>query len=70
MKKRFKIISEGGRIYILKWVENSMLFGPNWQSIANFKNNTLNRQRCKTIIKLLNECETQSHLDNDRKRNT
>lgn len=70
MKKRFKLLTDRGRVHILKWVVDGKLFGPDWDSIANFEDNTLNKQRCKTIIKLLNECDTQNHLDNDRKRNT
>lgn len=62
MKKRFKMISKNDKVYLMKWVADGKLFGPDWEQITSFGEQ--HRERCKQIIKLLNEC------DNDRTGNT
>lgn len=57
MKKRYKRLEKGGRIFILHWTTEGMLFGPDWERVASFDKNESNLERCKTIIRLLNACD-------------
>ena len=61
MKKRFKMMKKNGKVYLLQWVAEGKLFGPGWDMITSFGEQ--HAERCKQIIKLLNEC------DNDRTGN-
>lgn len=71
MKKRFKLLERQGKIHILRWEADCKLFGPEWDCIARFDNKELNKERCKQIIKLMNECDKHTdHNDDDRKGNT
>ncbi|WP_304647417.1 hypothetical protein [uncultured Duncaniella sp.] len=70
MKKRFKLIDRHGKVNILQWVTDGVLFGPNWESMASFDSNKSNLERCKTIIRLMNECDKHTdHPNDDRTRN-
>ncbi len=71
MKKRFKLLNDKrGRILLLKWETDGVLFGPDWGCIAAFDNTDNNLERCKTIIRLMNECDKHTdHPNNDRTRN-
>ena len=55
MKKRFKMIKKNGKVYLLQWVTEGKLFGPDWDLIASFGEQHI--ERCKQIVKLLNECD-------------
>lgn len=69
MKKRFKLRDRHGKIHILQWVTDGVLFGPNWESVASFESNESNMTRCKTIVQLMNKCDKHtSHHEDDRKR--
>ena len=65
MKKRYKRLEKGGRIFILHWTTDGMLFGPDWERVASFERNGPNLERCKTIIKLMNECDTHKEMSDD-----
>lgn len=69
MKKRFKLLNRYGKVHILRWSADGRLFGPDWESVVAFDDNDSNRERCKTIIRLMNECDkhTDRH-NNDRTR--
>lgn len=69
MKKRFKLRKQSGKIIILRWQCEGVLFGPQWESICAFDNINNNMDRCKTIIQLMNECDehTNIHDANDKK---
>lgn len=70
MKKRFKMLNRANKIYILRWTVDGKLFGPDWEEIATFDNQASNVERCKTIIRLLNECDKHTnHPDYDSRRN-
>jgi hypothetical protein len=36
MKKRYKLLEKNGKVHILHWVTDGVLFGPDWESIATF----------------------------------
>ena len=55
MKKRFKMMKKNGKVYLLQWVAEGKLFGPGWDMITSFGEQ--HAERCKQIIKLLNECD-------------
>ena len=61
MKKRYKVLAKSGSIFILHWVTDGVLFGPEWSSIAKFANNASNLERCKNIIRLMNECDKSTN---------
>lgn len=69
MKKRFKLRAQGGKILILRWQSEGVLFGPQWEGITAFDNNDNNLERCKAIIRLMNECDnhTKTINDNDKR---
>ncbi len=70
MKKRFKLLNRVGKIYILHWTVDGKLFGADWEAVAVFEDNDSNRERCKAIIRLMNECDRHTDpSDNDNKRN-
>ena len=71
MKKSFKRIENGDKIHILHWETDGVLFGPCWSSIALFDNTMENLERCKTIVKLMNQCDMHTNRpDYDRERDT
>lgn len=59
MRKRFKMLAKSGKLYILRWTVESKVFDPDWDAIADFVENEFNRERCKKIVKLMNECDTK-----------
>lgn len=70
MKKRYKLLEKNGKVHILHWVTDGVLFGPDWESIATFDKQDSNLERCKTIIRLMNECDKHTdHPNDDRTRN-
>lgn len=70
MKKRYKILNRSGTIHILHWVVDGKLFGPGWETVATFGDTASNIERCKTIIRLMNECDKHTErLEDDRRRN-
>lgn len=60
MKPTFKMLVKDGRVVILGWETQGVLFGPQWRAIANFPHTGQNELRCKTITRLLNECNEHS----------
>ncbi len=71
MKKRYKHLERNGKIYILHWESEGRLFGPAWDCVATFDNKDTNLERCKSIIRLMNECDKHTeHFNDDGKRNT
>lgn len=69
MKKRFKLLNRVGKILILHWSSDGKLFGPDWEAIAAFDDKDSNIERCRTIIRLMNECDKHTnHVEDDRKR--
>lgn len=60
MKKRFKLLEKTEHVYILRWETDGMLFGPEWVIVAKFPINGPNIERCKQIIRLMNECDRQN----------
>lgn len=69
MKKRFKLLNRSGKVYILHWSADGKLFGPDWGSVATFDDKDSNLERCKTIIRLMNECDKHTdHPNDDRTR--
>lgn len=64
MKKRFDLLNRAGKVYIMRWTVDGKLFGPDWEAIATFDNTPSNLERCKSIIRLMNECDKQNP-DND-----
>ncbi len=69
MKKRFKLRKQSGKITILRWQSEGVLFGPQWEGITTFDNAENNLERCKAIIRLMNECDEHTNTinDNDKK---
>lgn len=65
MKKRYKLLTKTDSIFILHWVTEGVLFGPEWLSIAKFANNAPNLDRCKQIIRLMNDCDKTSNENKD-----
>lgn len=57
MKKRYKLLDKQGKLRILRWATDGKLFGPDWECMATFDKRNDNMERCKTIIKLMNECD-------------
>lgn len=55
MKKRFKQKASHGRLFILKAAVG--LFGPQLDVVAAFDDRDGNRERVKSIVKQLNECD-------------
>lgn len=53
------MLAKSGKLYILRWTVESKVFGPGWDTIADFVENEFNRERCKKIVKLMNECDTK-----------
>lgn len=68
MKKRFKLLNRSGKVFIMRWTVDGKLFGPDWEAIATFNNSAPNLERCKTIIRLMNECDKTDNSDNDSRR--
>lgn len=64
MKKRFKLLNRAGKVFIMRWTVDGKLFGPDWEAVATFDSNAPNLERCKKIIRLMNECDKQNP-DND-----
>lgn len=60
MKKRYKLLEKKEHVYILHWVTEGVLFGPEWVIMTKFTNNPPNIERCKQIIKLMNDCDRQN----------
>lgn len=60
MKKEFKYRYDTHHIYIQSWVTEGLLFGPSWMTLASFDNIPENMERCKKIVKMLNECRKTS----------
>lgn len=59
MKKRYKLLERKEHVYILHWQTDGMLFGPEWGVIAKFSKNEANLERCREIIRLMNDCDRQ-----------
>lgn len=53
--KHFKLLQRNGRVYILKY--SIGLFGSQYEPIASFEGQPKNVDRCKQIVKLLNQCD-------------
>lgn len=60
-RNHFKQHIAHGKIYLLSWSVHSRLFGPDWETMATFDDNPLNRQRCRSIIRMLNDCSTNTN---------
>ncbi len=69
MRKKYKLLNRNGMIYLLRWVEKGVLFGPQWESMVCFDNCGDNMDRCKRIIRLMNECEHINSQEYDGERN-
>lgn len=66
MKKRYKLLAKFGKIHILRWVTDGVLFGPGWESVATFNDVGSNLERCKKLIRIMNECDKHAdRLNND-----
>lgn len=68
MKKRFKLLEKGGRIFLLHWTTDGVLFGPDWERIATFSSDIANMDRCKEIIRLMNECDRHTERSEDDRK--
>lgn len=64
MKKRFKLRKKSGKIFILRWQSEGVLFGPQWEGIITFDNVDNNIDRCKAIVRLMNECDQHTNYPN------
>lgn len=60
MKKRYKLLEKKDYVYILHWETDGMLFGPEWVIVAKFPGNEPNIERCRQIVRLMNECDKQA----------
>ena len=60
MKKRYRHIERGDKIGILFWNTDGVLFGSGWETIAQFHRTEANLDRCKMIVKLMNDCDYNS----------
>ena len=69
MKKRFKFAVKVGKVYILRWQSDGTLFGAQWEAISFFDEAPGNRERCRKIVRLMNECDqiTNNITENDHK---
>lgn len=66
MRKRYKLLVKNGKVHILHWESDGKLFGPEYDCIASFDHKTANVDRCKSIVRLMNECERHTnHQDNE-----
>ena len=65
MKKRYKLLKSGKCVFILRWVADGKLFGPDWEESGRFDNNAGNIERCKAIIRLMNECDRHTNHPNE-----
>lgn len=65
MKKRFKLLNRDCKIHILHWKSDGVLFGPQWESIISFDDRDNNLDRCKSIIRMLNECDRHTNHTNE-----
>ena len=65
MKKRFKLLSRNGKLHILHWESHGVLFGPQWAGIASFDDRGNNLEMCKSIIRMLNECDKYTNHTNE-----
>lgn len=63
MKKNFKWLVRNDHVYLLR--RTIGLFGENWECFGNFDNKDGNLDRCKQIIKQLNECAKHTENFND-----
>ncbi len=64
--KNFKRTERNGKIHIVHRETDGVLFGPCWATIATFDNKDDNLERCKTIVRLMNECDKHTdHPNND-----
>lgn len=64
MKKRFKLRKQSDKILILRWQDDGVLFGPQWECITSFDNIGDNIEMCKTIVQLLNKCDQRINNPN------
>lgn len=62
MKKRYKLLEKTAHIYILYWETEGVLFGPEWKIIAKFTKCDSNLERCKSVIRLMNECDRHTEV--------
>ena len=70
MKKRYKLLVKNGKVHILHWETDGVLFGPDWECIAVFDDIDSNIERCQRIIRIMNECDKhKDNSENDGKRN-
>lgn len=60
MRKKFKLLTDQNKIFILKWEVDGRLFGPDWNCIATFDNVDNNLERARSIIRLMNKCDNHS----------
>lgn len=65
MKKKYKMLVRNGRIHILHWSGAGKIFGPEWESIAMFDDKDCNLERCRKIIKNMNECDMHTNRQED-----
>lgn len=68
MKKRYKLLKREKYVFILRWVADGKLFGPDWEEVGKFDNNADNIKRCMAIIRLMNECDKHTNHPNDDNR--
>lgn len=66
MTKRFKHLTKNGKVYLLHFVTDGVLFGSGWRCLASFDETRGNIKRCESITRLLNECDSHTnHPDDD-----
>lgn len=65
MKKRYKLLKSEKYVFILRWVADGKLFGPDWEESCKFDLNDENLKRCKTLVRLMNECDKHTNHHND-----
>lgn len=62
MKKRYKLLEKASHIYILHWETEGLLFGPEWKIAAKFARCDSNLERCKEVVRLMNECDRHTEV--------
>lgn len=65
MKKRYKLRVHRMTVYILRWVTEGKIFGPDWEEVGRFDSNPENIRRCKNIIRQMNECDAHTNHPNE-----
>lgn len=65
MRKHFKWLVRNGRVLLLHRTVG--FFGEQWETFGNFDDKDGNAERCKEIVKQLNQCvrHTESYKEND-----